>query len=262
MGTLYELVALTFVIHLIDTLAYAVRLNAAKSGQFALSTSLFNVFVLVSRTANMLQGPLIGTLIGVSIATGSNPIKDIRFVIFSSTIGTLAGIVLIPSFLKIFSIAVHKLEETGSVPAILLQALNVHNIKRIAKNAQSPSWTMLPRMRYRDIPKRLLVVNTFIIGVYTVGVLAAFYAATLVAPEHRLSASASSGMINGIASILLTLFVDPYAAIVTDQTLRGTRPIVDLKSLVILLLGTKVIGTLLGQLLFIPSAQIIANFYK
>lgn len=64
---LLELLVLTFVVHLIDTLSYSVRLNSVKSGQFALSFSLFNLFVLVSRTANTFQAPLIGAIIGISI---------------------------------------------------------------------------------------------------------------------------------------------------------------------------------------------------
>ena len=91
MSKLIELTIVTFIIHLIDTLAYAVRLNAVKSKQFALSSSLFNIFVLISRTANMFQGPLIGSLIGISIATGRDPVWDVRQVIFASTIGTARG---------------------------------------------------------------------------------------------------------------------------------------------------------------------------
>ncbi len=72
--SLIELIALTLTIHLVDTLAFSVRLNSVKSKQFALSISLFNVFVLISRTANMFQGPLIGALIGSSIAIGVDPL--------------------------------------------------------------------------------------------------------------------------------------------------------------------------------------------
>jgi len=52
-----------------------------------------------------------------------------------------------------------------------------------------------------------------------------------VPEEHRLSASASSGMINGIATILLTLLVDPQSAIITDQALRQKRSYGDVKAL-------------------------------
>lgn len=262
MDHLSQLVALTFIIHLIDTLAYSVRLNSVKSGQFALSMSLFNMFVLVSRTANTFQAPLIGGLIGASIITGINPLQEIRRVIFASSLGTLAGIVFIPTFLRIFGAAVEKLELSGSLPSLVVEALHMSNIKRIVKSATKPSRNMLSRLRFHEIPKRLLLLNALVTGIYTVGVLAANYAALLVPEEHRLAAAASSGMINGVASILLTMFVDPQAAIITDQSLRGNRPYGDVKALVVLLIGTKLIGTLLGQVLFLPSARIIAAFYR
>ena len=74
-----------------------------------------------------------------------------------------------------------------------------------------------------------------------------------------MAVAGSSGVINGMANILLTLFVDPRSAIITDQALRGERPYQDVKALVILLIGTKLLGTLLGQVLFIPAAQVIAK---
>jgi hypothetical protein len=258
---LLELMALTFVIHLIDTLSYSVRLNSVKSGQFALSFSLFNLFVLISRTANTFQAPLIGGIIGASIAQGIDPINDLRKVIFASTIGTLFGTLLIPTFLQLFDIAVKRLEITGSVPSLVVEALQVSNIKRMVKSATRPTKTMLQRLRYREIPKRLLIINAFVTGIYTVGVLAANYSAILVPEQHRLAAAGSSGMINGIATILLTLFIDPKSAIITDQALRGNRPYGDVKALVILLITTKLLGTILGQALFLPAAKMIASFY-
>lgn len=259
---LLSLMGLTVVIHLIDTLAYSVRLNSVKSGKYALSLSLFNIFVLVSRTANMLQAPLIGMLIGISIANQTDPIKDIRLVVASATMGTLLGIVLIPTFLKLFAKAVDRLEVKGSVPSIVVEALSISNIKRIVKNTTRPNKRMFYRLRYREIPKRLLLLNTLITSIYTIGVISAYYAAFFVAEDFRLSASASSGMINGIATILLTLLVDPRAAIITDQALRNKRPYGDVKALVVLLIGTKLLGTIVGQILIYPATIIIASFYN
>lgn len=259
---LFKLMGLTLIIHLIDTLAYAVRLHSVKSGKFALSISLFNIFVLVSRTANMFQAPLIGGLIGISILAEVDPLKDIRLVIFSSTLGTVMGILLIPTFLKLFAKAVDKIELKGSVPSIVVEALSISNLKRIVKSTTKPRKKMLASLRYKEIPKRFLILNTLITAIYTIGVISAYYAAFFVEEEFRLAASASSGMINGIATILLTLLVDPQSAIITDQALRKKRPYGDVKALVIMLIGTKLIGTLLGQILIYPAAMIIASFYK
>lgn len=259
---LLGLMLLTLLIHLIDTLAYSVRLNSVKSGKFALSMSLFNIFVLVSRTANMFQAPLIGGLIGVCISRQINPLTDIRLVIFSATIGTVIGIILIPTFLKLFAKAVDKLEIKGSVPSIVVEALSISNIKRIVKNTTKPQKKMISSLRYREIPKRFLILNTAITAIYTIGVISAYYAAFFVDEEYRLAASASSGMINGIATILLTLLVDPQSAIITDQALRNKRPYGDVKALVIMLIGTKLLGTLIGQILIYPAAILIASLYQ
>ncbi len=258
----FELIIITTVIHLIDTLAYSVRLNSVKSGQYALSLSLFNVFVLVSRTAYTLLSPLIGKLIGYSIANEYNPELEMRFIILASTIGTILGIVAIPTFLRIFEKAVAKLELSGSVPVVIIQALNINNIRRIAKSATLPKRGMLEKWTLKDMPKSLLILNTLITGVYTIGIFSAFYSATLVSSDQQLAAAASSGMITGVATILLTMFIDPKAAIVTDQALRGARPYQDVKVLVVFLIGTKLLGTLLGQLLFIPGAEFLAWIYK
>ncbi|WP_053367869.1 lipid II flippase Amj family protein [Bacillus sp. FJAT-27245] len=259
---LLSLMCLTLVIHLIDTLSYSVRISSVKSGKFALSMSLFNIYVLVSRTANMFQAPLIGALIGLSIANQTDPINEIRLVILSATIGTLMGVILIPTFLKLFPKAVDRLEVRGSVPSIVLEALSIANIKRMVKNTKKPQRKMIHRLRFREIPKRLLILNTMITAIYTVGVVSAYYAAFFVEEEFRLSASASSGMINGIATILLTLLVDPQSAIITDQAFRNKRPNEDVKALVTLLIGTKLLGTLIGQVLIYPAAMVIASFYK
>lgn len=259
---LFGLMGLTLIIHLVDTLAYSVRLNSVKSGKFALSISLFNIFVLVSRTANMFQAPLIGGLIGISILEEVDPLKDIRLVIFSSTLGTIMGIILIPTFLKLFTKAVDKIELKGSVPSIVVEALSISNLRRIVKSTTKPRKKMISSLRYKEIPKRFLILNILITAIYTIGVISAYYAAFFVEEEYRLAASASSGMINGVATILLTLLVDPQSAIITDQALRKKRPYGDVKALVIMLIGTKLIGTLLGQILIYPAAIIIASFYK
>jgi hypothetical protein len=256
-----ELVILTIVIHLIDTLAYSVRLNSVKNGNFALSTSLFNLIVLISRTANTLQGPLIGTIIDNSIKIKYNPINEMRYVVLASTVGTIFGIILIPTFLKVFSKSVLKLEETGSIPSLVIHSLSLANIKKIKNGAVRPSKSMVRGLRYKNIPKKLLLVNAVITGIYTIGVLAAFYASIYI-PDKRLAVSASSGMINGVASILLTLFIDPMAAIITDEAYRGKREYGDVKTLVIMLIGTKLLGTLLGQLFLIPGARFITLFYR
>ena len=55
--------ALTFVIHLIGTLAYAARIAGVRTGHIATALTLFNLLVLISRTSNSFQAPLMFLLL-------------------------------------------------------------------------------------------------------------------------------------------------------------------------------------------------------
>ena len=62
---------LTFVIHLIATLAYAVRIAGVRTGRVAVSMALFNILMLVSRTSNAIQAPLLAKRVELSILEGT-----------------------------------------------------------------------------------------------------------------------------------------------------------------------------------------------
>ena len=64
------LCVLTFVIHLIGTLAYAVRIAGVRTRRIAVSFALFNVLVLVSRTSNSFQGPFLAKRIEAALRDG------------------------------------------------------------------------------------------------------------------------------------------------------------------------------------------------
>ena len=61
---------LTFVINLITTLSYSVRIVGIRTGRVAISFALFNILVLVSRTANGFQAPLLAKTVENDIKVG------------------------------------------------------------------------------------------------------------------------------------------------------------------------------------------------
>ena len=65
--------ALTFLINLITTLSYSVRIVGIRTGRIAVSFALFNILVLVSRTANGFQAPLLASTIEKNINSGQVP---------------------------------------------------------------------------------------------------------------------------------------------------------------------------------------------
>ncbi len=96
--------SLTFVIHLIGTLAYAVRIAGTRTRRIALSLSLFNVLILFSRTSNSFQAPLLTKRVETKIAAGiTSGIDDFRCLLLFAAAGTLAGALLIPTFQRLLS---------------------------------------------------------------------------------------------------------------------------------------------------------------
>ncbi len=109
------------VIHTIETLAYAVRLSGARVGLIASALSLFNLMVIVSRMANMMQQPFTGSL--VDTAPSSNTLEFVesqyRIIIGASTLGTLVGVILLPTFVALFSRSIiHLSKQGGSIPSL------------------------------------------------------------------------------------------------------------------------------------------------
>ncbi len=50
---------LAFIIHLIGTLAYAVRIAGVRTRRIAVPFALFNILILVSRTSNSFHDPFL-----------------------------------------------------------------------------------------------------------------------------------------------------------------------------------------------------------
>jgi hypothetical protein len=62
---------LTFVIHLIGTLAYAARIAGVRTRRIAVSFSLFNILILMSRTSNSLRRRWRGIRLAPSESVGA-----------------------------------------------------------------------------------------------------------------------------------------------------------------------------------------------
>jgi hypothetical protein len=246
----------------IETLAYATRLSGVRVGLIASALSLFNTIVLVSRFSTMFQQPLTGKLI--KEAPHHDKLHFIaeqyRVLIGTSTIGTLVGILLLPTFIALFSRAIIQLSaEKGSIVNLTKKWGNARGLKRVVGYFRFPRVHYLKGLKLRLFPRRLFVFNVLITAIYTVGVLSSLYASVL-SPENAAAAIMSSGIINGVATILLALFVDPKASVLADSVAKKQISYVYLKNYSVAMVGSKLLGTLLAQLLFIPAAYYIVWF--
>lgn len=106
------------------------------------------------------------------------------------------------------------------------------------------------------IPNDFIILNVFVQGFWSVGWMAAVYAGA-VDSQLAITSVSLSGIITGVATILLTVFVDPKAALITDQAAHGIRTEEQIATVVMYLILGNLAGTLLAQVLFTPAAWLI-----
>lgn len=260
-GQIILILFFTFIIHLITTLAYSVRIVGTRTGKIVIAFSLFNILALVARTAHSVQVPLLAKYIEGQIIAGSftNLTSDFRWILLVATVATATGIFLMPTFQRSFSKVVEAFNLYRSVPRLLLHGFSKVGIRHLRMSMTIPApdtFEDLKAIRY--FPPYLVLLNILIEAVLTVGVLASLYAGYLN-PALRVTASGLSAVITGLATVLLFVFIDPYLSMLTDEVLQGKVDHLYFRRGVSLLVGGRLAGTLLAQLLLMPAAYLVVT---
>src|SRR5215212_6890437 len=172
---------LTFVIHLMGTLAYSVRIAGVRTRRVAISFALFNILVLISRTSNSFQVPFMAKRVEHNL---DNPpdhlLTDFRWLLFSATFATLVGAVLIPTFQRIFSRALSEFQSHRSVPKLLLRSVFGGGFVSLKESLSLPSSNNFNDLRTTPgVSPRVIVLNVVAMAFWTVGVFAPLYAMRL-----------------------------------------------------------------------------------
>lgn len=251
---------LTASINLIGTLAYAARIAGVRTGRIALSFSLFNLLVLVSRMSNSFLGPFLAKRIETRLAQGGGEAleNDFRLVIASASASVLIGILLVPTGQRMFARAIGYFQRNRSTVRMLLHTATPAGISAIRESLAMPSSAHLERLAPpRSVPWQVLASNMVAQALLTVGVLASLYAGYLN-PDFRVTASQLSSVVNGLATILLFAFIDPQLSVMTDDVVEGRMSGADFRQAIIWISFSRLAGTLLAQAIFLPSAAAIA----
>lgn len=312
-----QLVALlTAIIHLTDTLFYAVRLSGVKTRRLITALSLYQLISLLAGVANMIQAPLLSTIVEQAINSGQAAhqahldylLGGIRLIILAASAGTIAAALIAPVFIFFMNRAVFIFERAGSLMRLILLLLSPARQARVLRELVAACgrrrarragprtgrpWGAafgghpeiapgrrpegaIPRLahskrsllhrglavfadmlyRGRPLPPGLFLVHILVVSFWTNGVLAALYAGALL-PDYRSTATLLSGIVNGIAAVLANFLIDPVTAVITDQSLHGLRDERDMTALTYWLMFTRLLGTILAQLLFIPTAHLV-----
>jgi hypothetical protein len=250
---------LVFLINLITTLSYSVRIVGVRTGRIAVSFALFNILVLISRTAYGFQAPLLAKTIETNIITGAGAnLFQFRLIIFSCTIATIIGGFLIPTFQRLLSIAVDKFSIYKSVPNLLIHGFTKNGISSLRDNLVIPSSKNISTIKLReDFPWRVFFMNIIAVAILTVGVLSSLYAGYLD-PIYRTTSSNLSAIVNGIATILMFIFIDPFLSVMTDDVVLGKVKESLFRKYIVYMVLARVMGTLLAQFILLPSSRLIA----
>ena len=250
---------LTFLINLITTLSYSVRIVGIRTGRIAVSFALFNILVLVSRTANGFQAPLLAKTVENDIKHGlSSNVDTFRWIILSCTLATAFGGILIPTFQRVLSRAVVNFSDQKSMSKLILHGFSKGGILFFKDNMTIPAKKNLSQIKLNEhFPWRIFILNVFAVAILTIGVLSAVYASYLN-PDYRTTASSLSAFINGFATILMFAFIDPHLSAMTDDVTLGRCSEATFRKNIVYMTIARLIGTLVAQVLFVPSSKLLA----
>lgn len=253
---------LTFIIHLISTLSYSVRIVGTRTRKIAISFALFNIMVLVSRTSNSFQAPLLAKWIENNINAGIHSgTFEIRLILVATSVATIFGAMMIPTFQRLLSKAVMNFSIHKSMSKLLLHSFSKGGIKQIRQEIKLPNKENFKIGSTVKFPLRIFFFNVVAVAILSVGVLSSLYAG-FITPELRTTSSTLSSIVNGLATILMFVIIDPYLSILTDEVVEGKYSEIDFRKIIRLMVFSRLLGTILAQLFLIPFSNFIALVAK
>lgn len=248
--------ALNFIIALIGTLAYSARFVGVTTGKIAVSFAVFNILALVSRTAVTFQVPILTKYVENNPSSG-DLLNIFNLIIIISGVATIFGAFLLPTCQRIFSKAVIHFSIERSMPKLILHSFTRGGVRYIRDCAATPAKENLTKIDFKKLPWRILIYNVITVALITVGSLAPIFAGT-IEPDLSATCITLSAVINGTATILMSIFIDPQLSIMTDDVIEGNCSEEEFKTCIVGMVGSKVIGTFIALPLLVPSSYLIA----
>jgi hypothetical protein len=251
------------IVHAVDTSAHAARLAGVRTRRLALAGSLYNVLALVGRAANALAGPLIGSLTDLAVGQHNTGALrwDFHVLLLAAAVGTLVAGLFIPTLSRLLAVGITSYEQRRSLPRVIIRGFSVRGLGRVQQSLTQPRLSAVRESRRSPFSWYFLVLSVLITALFTVANFAALYASALV-PEGARTATSLAPLFTGIGVILASLFVEPVAALVTDEALRGERPLPDVTYITIWQVGARLAGTLLAQLFLGPMGEAMARLTR
>ena len=187
---------------------------------------------------------------------------DFRWLLLSASLATIIGAILIPTFQRVFCRAVEHFQVHRSVPKLILHGVFKGGLSYLKTSASLPKPGNVTGLR-RDsgVSISMTAMNVIVTALWTVGVFAALYAGVLD-PGVRVTSSTLSSIINGGATVMMAVFIDPHMSGMTDDVIEGKIEESQFRRAVVWLVVSRLAGTLMAQLMLAPSAVLIVGVAK
>ena len=174
------------------------------------------------------------------------------------TLATVFGAFLIPTFQRLFSRAVLHFQIHRSIPRLLIHGFFQGGIAHIRDAVSVPAHANVTQLRLgHGLSGRVILLNIIAVALWTVGVFASLYAGYLN-PELRVTASSLSSIVNGAATLMMFVIIDPHMSMMTDDVVEGRVSEPSFRKAVVWLVGSRFAGTVLAQWLLVPASTLIA----
>jgi hypothetical protein len=194
-----------------------------------------------------LDSPLHGALLG-----------DFRWLLASASLATIAGAFLIPTFQRVFCRAVLHFQVHRSIPKLILHGFFKGGLSYVKDVASVPAARNMTDIRAgHGVSWQITLLNVGASALWTVGVFASLYAGVLD-PSVRVTSSTLSSIINGGATIMMAVFIDPHMSGMTDDVVEGKVSEGQFRKAIVWLIGSRLAGTIAAQALLVPAALLIA----
>jgi len=244
-----------FIIAFIGTLAYSVRLVGVKTGKIAISLSLFNILMLVSRIAVTFQVPLLANYVEANPGS-SNMLTIFNLIIIVSSVAAICGAFSIPTFQKLLCKAVQSFSMDRSISKLIVHSFSKSGVRYMKECISPPRKENVTSISLKEFPIKIILLNLIAVAFLTVGSLAPIYACA-ISPNDRATCITLSSVINGIATIFMSIFIDPKLSMMTDDFIEGKCNEPEFKASIVGMVGSKAVGTVFALPLLVPCSYLI-----
>lgn len=257
---LWMVLIFSAVVALLGSVSVASRPAAVSTGQVQVALSVSQIFLILQRLANLFYLPLMASVVDKALKAGHSDHVDeqILAVILASSVGGFLSFVLLGNFVSFYRFAVEQMVEFGSSLRFFRSLLHPRRWPELVAVFRRSTPLNVKLFQLQGVPADFLIMNVVATAIWTSGALSAV-AVSAHYPEYQSTAVLLSGLVNAFAAIAFSVFVDPKAAVITDQVIKKERPDHHVNVASYHIAFGNFVGALLGVLTFGPACSLIAT---